>query len=399
MGTYRVGMLGVGPRGLSQARAYMMHPQTELVAVSDVDPERLAKAAAEFGVERTYSDYHEMLDREDLDIVNIPTRTDLHAPLTLGVLEHRAPKAIVLEKPMATSLADADRMVELAEVTGTRLAVHHQNRTTPTFQVAERMINAGEIGPLTSIKIRGKGYSGGYDMLNIETHLLNAVRRYAGEARSVVALCETGGRPTRAEDIVEAPYGFGLIAGEDISAIYAFTNGLKAFTEMHRRSEPSDGWIHIKIYGEDGALCLFNSRELFIRRGRDAVVGDVSWVKHELADADRYLHGYDYYGQFEMLQNPDDLWMAEETVRMLEEDREHECSGYEGRAVMEMMDGTWQAHFSGARVDFPLARGEHPLRRELVAAGLPDPDPERGTLRYPEWLPGEVARIETTDVS
>ena len=91
--------------------------------------------------------------------------------------------------------------------------------------------------------------------------------------------------------------------------------------------------------------------------------------------------------------------MAEETVRMLEEDREHECSGYEGRAVMEMMDGTWQSHFSGARVDFPLARGEHPLRRELVAAGLPDPDPERGTLRYPEWLSGEVARIETTDVS
>ena len=52
----------------------MAHPRTELAALSDVDPERLAKASAEFGVERAYSDYHEMLDREDLDIVNIPTR-------------------------------------------------------------------------------------------------------------------------------------------------------------------------------------------------------------------------------------------------------------------------------------------------------------------------------------
>ena len=50
-------------------------------------------------MERTYSDFREMLDTENLDIVNIPTRTDLHAPLTIGVLEHRAPKAVIVEKP------------------------------------------------------------------------------------------------------------------------------------------------------------------------------------------------------------------------------------------------------------------------------------------------------------
>ena len=45
MDTYRVGLLGVGPRGLSQARAYMLHPRTELVALSDIDTKRLATAA------------------------------------------------------------------------------------------------------------------------------------------------------------------------------------------------------------------------------------------------------------------------------------------------------------------------------------------------------------------
>ena len=388
MTTYRVGLLGVGPRGLSQARAYMLHPRIDLVAMADIDADRLAAAANEFGLERTYQDYHEMLDKEALDIVNIPTRTDLHAPLTLGVLEHRPPKAIVLEKPMATSLADADAMVKLAESTGTRLAVHHQMRTTPPFSVAERLIEAGEIGPLTSIKIRGKGYYGGYDMLNIGTHLLNATRRYVGEARSVVSHCETGGRPTTPADIVEGPYGFGLIAGENISAIYEFDDGLHAFAEFHRRSEPSSGWVHVKIYGEDGALCLYNSRELFIRRGRDEVVGDVPWERFELADADRYLHGHDYYEHA-----GGDLWMAEETVRVLDEAREHECSGHEGRAVMEMMDGAWLSHFRGTRVDFPLERGHHPLRDALASQGLPDPDPERSKLRYGDWLPGELERI------
>ena len=80
MDTYRVGLLGVGPRGLSQARAYMLHPRTELVALSDIDTKRLATAAAEFGLERTYTEYRELLDRENLDVINIPTRTNLHAP-------------------------------------------------------------------------------------------------------------------------------------------------------------------------------------------------------------------------------------------------------------------------------------------------------------------------------
>ncbi|MCY3958985.1 MAG: Gfo/Idh/MocA family oxidoreductase [Chloroflexi bacterium] len=389
MTTYRVGFLGVGPRGLSQARAYMLHPRVEVAALCDVDPERLGAAAAEFGVERTYDDYRAMLDQENLDIVNIPTRTDLHAPLTIGVLEHRAPKAVIVEKPMATSLTDADRMQELAEQNGTRLAIHHQMRTTPTFNVADRLISAGEIGPLTTIKIRGKGYYGGYDMLNIGTHMLNGARRYAGHARSVLATCVTGGRPTTAADIVEGSYGFGLLAGEHISAIYEFDGGLTAFAEMHRRSQPDSGWVHVKIYGEDGAVCLYNSRELFIRRGRDEVVDDTPWEKYELADEDRYLHGHDYYDHA-----GGDLWMAEETVRVLDEDREHECSGIEGRAVMEMMDGAWVSHFSRSRVDFPLERGEHPLRKELAEAGLPEPDPERGKLRYADWLPGELARIE-----
>ncbi|MBM4436037.1 MAG: Gfo/Idh/MocA family oxidoreductase [Actinobacteria bacterium] len=383
-------MLGVGPRGLSQARAYQQHPRIELFAICDVNPERLAAAAQEFDipVERRYADLRVMLDHARPDIVNIPTRTDLHAPLTLAVLGHRPPKAIVVEKPMATNLDDADQMLALAKRHGVMLAVSHQMRTTPPFQVAERLLRQGAIGPLTGVKIRGKGYYGGFDMLNIGTHLLDGARRFVGPARGVVAMLTTAGRPTRAEDVIAGPYGFGWIAGENISAQYRFGSGVFASVEFHRRSVVDDGWVHIKLYGEDGSLCLFNQLELFRRDVRDFNVGQAPWQVVELPAADRILHGVDYAAN-----RGGDFWMAEETVNALDAGRDHQCSGAEGLGVMEMMFGAYESHFTGKRIDFPLARGYNPLLRAREAVGLGLPDPAPGELRYKDWLPQELARI------
>ena len=388
MVTYRAAILGVGPRGLKHGRAYRQHPRIDLVALCDMDAARLAHASQELGVERTYGDYREMLDREDPDIVSIPTRTDLHAPLTMGVLAHRPPRAIDVEKPMATSLADADRMVAEAARTGTLLAVHHQFRCTPPFRVAARMIEAGEIGPITTIKLRGKGYYGGYDLMNIGTHRLNGTRAFLGRARSVSAICTTAGEPTGPEGVIAGPYGFGWIAGENISAVYDFEGGGTVFAEFHRRSESNRGWGHIKIYGEDGAICLYNQMNMQVRRGRDWRVEDVNWELLKLTPADRILHGVDY------LDEPGgDLWMADETVHALDQDRPHENSGEEGLAVMEMLLGAWESHFTERRVGFPMRRGAHPLLQARTQAGLGEPDPAPMELRYPEWLPGELARI------
>ena len=303
--------------------------------------------------------------RKNLDIVNIPTRTDLHAPLTIGVLEHRAPRAVIVEKPMATSLTDADRMKELAEANGTRLAIHHQMRTTPTFNVADQLINAGEIGPLTTIKIRGKGYYGGYDMLNIGTHMLNDTRRYAGHARSVVATCVTGGRPTTAADIVEGSYGFGLLAGENISALYEFDerpDGLCGNAPAQRAGQRLDAYQDLRR-GRGGvpaqlAGAVHPARAR--RGGGRHAVGEVhSWPTRTGTCT----------GTITTTTQGGDLWMAEETVRVLDEDREHECSGLEGRAVMEMMDGAWVSHFSRSRVDFPLERGSTRCARSWQRRG------------------------------
>jgi len=388
--TYRAAMLGVGPRGLQQAQAYRRHPRVRLVAICDIDDARRTVAAQEFGLgaEHAYTDLRRMLDVEKPDIVNIPTRTDLHAPLTIAVLTHRPPKALVVEKPMATSLDDADRMLALAKTASTVLAVSHQSRTTPPFIVAERMIAQGQIGPLTGVAIRGNGYYGGYDMFNIGTHSLSAARRFVGTAHSVSATLTTAGRRTGVDGIVTGPAGFGLLAGENIQAQYEFDGGRFAAVEFHRRSEPSPYWVFDKIYGEDGALCVYHRDQLYVRRGRDWDMGAVKWEPVALEPPDRILHGVDY------AVDPDgDFWMAEETVQALDGTRVHQCRGEEGLGVTEMMFGVYASHFTGRRIDFPMSRGHHPLVQALEAGGLPLPDGAPGELRYREWLPRELARI------
>ena len=188
--------------------------------------------------------------------------------------------------------------------------------------------------------------------------------------------------------MIAGSYGFGWITGENISAIYDFDGGPTVFAEFHRRSQSESGWVHIKIYGEDGALCLYNQRQLFIRRSRDWDVGDANWETYELPDADRYLHGYDYFEHA-----GGDLWMAEETVRALDEGRPHQCSGHEGRGVMDMMYGAWESHFTGRRVDLPMPRGYHPLLRARELAGLGRAGHQTGRTA----LPGLAAAGAGTD--
>jgi predicted dehydrogenase len=402
MPNYRAVVLGVGKRGTQHGFGYLKHPRTDLVALCDLDEERLAAAAKALGIERTYTDYRQMLDCEQPDIVNIPIRTDLHAQVTIGVLEHWAPKVVVVEKPMATSLADADRMLALARQNGSMLAVHHQTRTTPPLRVAKRLIDDGHIGSIASIKIRGKGFYGGYGLMDMGTHLFNDTRLYAGPARSVIALCTTAGRPTSPEDVIIGPSASGWIAGENISAIYEFKGGLTAFAELHRRRE--FGWTLIKIYGSDGALCLHNSGRgyLYIRRGRDdrfTRTDEYNWESYELSDTDRILYGVDYHADHrdEPLFRAGDLWMNEETVRALDEDRPHECSGEEALGVLDMMIGAWESHFTGRRVDLPMTRDYHPLLKVRADAGLGELDPEPGNLNYVEWLPQALRRTGVSE--
>ncbi len=107
---YRVGVIGGGRQGTVEARAFVLHPSTEVVAVADSDAENRALFQDRFGVPG-YGTYDEMLKREQPDIVlaALPVKANADAVVAAA---RAGVKAVFCEKPLAGSLEDADRMVE-----------------------------------------------------------------------------------------------------------------------------------------------------------------------------------------------------------------------------------------------------------------------------------------------
>ena len=140
----KVGVIGVGLHGMNHVRSYAALPTSELVAIADVNAERARTVAEAFNIPGWYTDYHAMLTEAELDAVSIATPDHLHLEPTLAALE--AGVHVLLEKPMALTVADAERMVTAAEAAGLKLMVNFANRwQLPTTQ-AKEALDRGELG-------------------------------------------------------------------------------------------------------------------------------------------------------------------------------------------------------------------------------------------------------------
>jgi predicted dehydrogenase len=159
------------------APAYRAVPRTTLVAGADVDPGRRRAFAERWGLplERVYADYRDMLDRERLDVVSVATPTPLHAEMALVAVEAGV-RAIFLEKPIASGLADADRVVAACARAGVPLAVNHTRRGDPTYRRARRLIDQGAIGQLHSLIALFNG-----NLMWTGTHAFDLLNYFAGD--------------------------------------------------------------------------------------------------------------------------------------------------------------------------------------------------------------------------
>jgi UDP-N-acetylglucosamine 3-dehydrogenase len=150
----RVGVIGVGSMGFHHARNYSEIPEAELVAVSDMDAARATQVAERFHC-RAYNDYAEMLQKEKLDAVSVVVPTKMHQRVVLETIG--AGVHTLVEKPIATNLAQASAMVNAANTRGVVLAVGHIERFNPAVRELKRCIQMGELGTLTSIVTRRVG--------------------------------------------------------------------------------------------------------------------------------------------------------------------------------------------------------------------------------------------------
>ncbi|UFT98937.1 Gfo/Idh/MocA family oxidoreductase [Radiobacillus kanasensis] len=151
MGTLKVGVVGCGSianhRHLPE---YQNNPDAEIIAVCDKVEDRAKATAERFGAGKYYTDYHELLQNEEIDIVSVCTPNYLHAPVSIAALQ--AGKHVLCEKPMATSEKEANEMIAAAEKSGKKLMIGHNQRFVPSHQKAKELIASGELGRIYSFR-------------------------------------------------------------------------------------------------------------------------------------------------------------------------------------------------------------------------------------------------------
>jgi len=150
MKTYRIGIIGCG--AIFIMHAYPLHrlEQTQIVAVCDIKPDAL-KAASELFHCDGYSDYREMLKRDDIDVVHILTPHYLHAQMAIDAMN--AGKHVLTEKPMAIRMDDAREMVETAERNHVTLGVISQNRYNAASVAIKEALENGSLGKVIGQRV------------------------------------------------------------------------------------------------------------------------------------------------------------------------------------------------------------------------------------------------------
>ncbi|MDS0300613.1 Gfo/Idh/MocA family oxidoreductase [Halogeometricum sp. S1BR25-6] len=186
-----VGLVGLGSLGRRLGRQFVELPRSELVAVSDVDPDGLEDAGEELDVPETarYESYEEMLDAEPLDAVAVATPNGLHYEQTSAALDRDL--HVLCEKPLATDVEDAYEITERAESSDRVVMVGYQRHFNPAYREAREEWALGKRTPrfvTGEITHDWRSYyeemsdwrmdpdlSGGGHLLNVGTHVIDAI--------------------------------------------------------------------------------------------------------------------------------------------------------------------------------------------------------------------------------
>ena len=325
------------PMGRSHVSCYVEHPRTELVGVCDLRAEALdefRKTWPDLSDVAIHTNFGDLLAEQQPDIVSIVTGDHVHADLTVASVEAGA-RAVFCEKPIATTLEDADRMIEVCQRHSVPLSIDHTRRWGATYSEAQRLVTDGALGAVRTMSV--EHYGPRAMMFRNGTHFIDLLRFFSGaEPRWVTAKLEPGfdhfdryqgdGGKAPSQD----PYASALLGFEDdIRATYTaykteFTAGILNVTCDHGR---------VEFHGEQGQIFTNDSGT----KGRQ--------LRSEAVESDDYL----YVNQ---------LAAVDELVAALDgSDSPLVAPGTDARWTLEIILGILASQQDGHnRVDLPLPR-------------------------------------------
>ncbi len=338
----QIGMavIGAGIMGKLHARVYNQLPQCRLVAVADLNGERARSLAAELGGVDWYEDYAAMLADERIQAVSVATPDHLHRQPVIDCLQ--AGRHVLVEKPLATSLADCDAMMAAERATGKRLMVNYTHRWAPPYAVAKQRLTQGAMGQPVMAYARKNdtiyvptemcpwlAQSSSADFLS--SHDIDLVRWYFGlEAESVYARGVKRVLKARGIDIYDA-----------IQALVTFRGGAIATFEsswIYPNTFPTATDSFIELVMEAGVIHLDRKQEIV-----DACdAGAYTFPKVSI--------NYEIDGRIEGAFR----CCLEHFARCIQEDRPPLVSSTDGRKVAEIVTAIHLSLESGGIVPLPL---------------------------------------------
>jgi predicted dehydrogenase len=277
-----VGMVGYKFMGKAHAHAYRdvsfffeSPVQPVLKALCGRDEERVKEAANKFGFESYETDWRALVQRDDIDLIDIVTPNNTHAEIVLAAV--KAGKHVICEKPLAMNLEEANIMLQAAKENGVVHMVTHNYRFAPAVQLAKKLISEGKLGKIYHIRASylqdwimnpafpliwrlKKEVTGSGALGDIAAHIIDLARFLVGEIEQVSGLMETFIKERPLGEMegglhASTKEGMGTVDVDDAAAFLArFKNGALGVFEATRFALGNKNKNCFEINGSKGSI-------------------------------------------------------------------------------------------------------------------------------------------------
>ncbi|GIV07219.1 MAG: oxidoreductase [Fimbriimonadales bacterium] len=335
METVGVGIIGAGGIAAAHAKAYqMLGAKAHLIGVADIDEERARTFARRYAVPVWSSEDEDLLKRDDIQIVSLCLPHHLHAPIAIAALQ--AGKHVLVEKPLAISMEEADAMIRAAQRAKRRLGVVFQLRFESDVQRAHQVLEHGLIGKPFYAEIsclwwrrpmyyentwRGKwATEGGGAVINQAIHHIDLLRYLLGTPTRVYAEIDTIAHQIEVEDWCLATL---------------YWEGMKASFCASTCAELEADSSRMLILGSHGSIQMFPFRPHSRQEERLLQIGEACRTvpEQEIPGHTAEIHDF---------------------VFSVLEQREPRVPATEGRHALELITAIYQSAFTGDAVELPL---------------------------------------------
>lgn len=329
-----VGVVGTG--AIAQRLhipSYADHEQARVAAVCDVEERKAAAVAEAYDIPDHYTSFETMLDEDGLDAISVCLPNHLHHDVVVAALERDV--AVLCEKPISTSLAEADEMVGAAEESDAALMVNQTERFSPAYEKTKDLLDQGIVGEVHNVRSRfshpgPEGWSprsawftdadasGGGALIDIGIHNADLVNHLFGDVAELMGYSDTLSMDTEVEDTAVA--------------VLRFDDGTLGTFETAWRTDPES--ITMQIVGEEGVIYVDKlAGSIRVEFAEDSGTLDVP-VPEESKYGGPVAHFVDSV-----------LAGTEPAV-----------TGADGRRALEVVMGVYRSSEHGAAVELPLPR-------------------------------------------